>query len=70
MKQIIVKTRLQAIRFAEGGNRHSQRAAYWMERGKAHRAECLPGEKTALVRENCGGLWWSATKTIAKKLGI
>ena len=70
MKQIIAKNKTDAVAFAEGGNGRSQRAAYWKEKGKAFRAECVPGQTKAVITENCGGLWWSATKTIAQKLGI
>ena len=70
MKQIIATTRKEAIEFAEGGNGHSQRAAYWKQGGKAYRAECVPGQTKATITENCGGLWWSATITVAKKLGL
>lgn len=69
MKQIIAKNREEAIEFAEGGNGHSQRAAYWKQDGKAFRAECVHGQKEATISD-ASGLWWSATITVAKKLGI
>jgi len=31
MKQMIAKSRKEAIEFAEGGNGNTQRAAYWMQ---------------------------------------
>ena len=70
MQQFIAKNRADAIKLAEGGNGHSQRAAYWKSGGKAYRAECLPGERQATITEDCGGLWWSAQKTVAQKLGL
>ena len=70
MKQIIAPNRSQAIKFANGGNVHAQRAAYWKAGGIAYRAERCPGERECRIKENVGGLWWSATKTIAQKLGI
>jgi len=70
MKQAIVSTRKEAIKFAEAANGNSQRSSYWKENNKAYRAECIPGETACTIRENCGGLWWSATKTIAQKLGL
>lgn len=68
MKQKIAKNRRAAIKFAEAGNKNSQRAAYWKERDVCYRAERLPGEKMALIREGVGGYAWSAHKTIAKKI--
>ena len=70
MKQLIAKSRKGAIEFAEGGNGHSQRAAYWKHGNIINRAEVIPGQKTARITENVGGLWWSATQTIADKFGI
>jgi hypothetical protein len=70
MKQIIAKNRAEAKKFCEGGSIHSQRAAYWRQGSVAYRFERLPGEKEPTWREDVGGYWWSATLTIAEKLGI
>jgi len=70
MKRAIVKNRTEAIRFANGGSVKAQRAAYWKSKGIAYRAERCPGERECSISENVGGYWWSATKTIAQKLGI
>jgi len=70
MKQLIAKSRKEAIEFAEGGNGHSQRNAYWPQGKTINRASVIPGQKTATIKENVGGLWWSATQTIADKFGI
>ena len=70
MKQIIAKNRKEAIEFAEGGNGKTQRAAYWLQGKIINRAEVIPGQKIATIKENVGGHWWSATKTIAEKFGI
>jgi len=70
MKQIIVKNRAAAKTFCEGGNIHSQRAAYWKEGSIAYRFERLPGETSPTWREDVGGYWWDAKTTIAEKLEI
>jgi len=70
MKQMIAKNRKEAIEFVEGGNGHTQRAAYWMQGKVINRAEVIPGQKTASITENVGGYWWNAKTTIAQKLGI
>jgi len=68
MKQIIAKSRNAAIKFAEGGRKDSQRAAYWKSAGKAYRAERIPGGQ--VVVGDADGLWWSATITVRQKLGM
>ena len=70
MKQMIAKNRKEAIAFVEGGNGHSQRAAYWLQGKIINRAEVIPGQKTATIKENVGGCWWDAKTTIAQKFGI
>lgn len=66
-QQIIAKNREEAIAFAEGGNGHSQRTAYWKSGKKIYRAECLPGDREAAVGP-AEGHWWSATKTVKQKI--
>lgn len=70
MQQIIAKDRAEAKKFCEGGNIQSQRAAYWKQGSIVYRFERLPGETSPTWREDVGGYWWSATLTIAQKLGI
>ena len=70
MKKIIAKNRTEAVKFANGGKIHAQRAAYWKSKGVAYRAERCPGEHECRIAEDVANLWWSATKTIAQKLGI
>ena len=70
MKQIITTNRASSIKFANGGSIHAQRIAYWKSGGVAYRAERLAGERECRISENVGGNWWSATKTIAQKLGL
>ena len=70
MKQMIAKNRKEAIAFVEGGNGHSQRAAYWLQGKIINRAEVIPGQKTATIKENVGGYLWDAKTTIAQKFGI
>ena len=67
MKQMIAKSRKEAIEFAEGGNGNTQRAAYWMQGKIINRAEVIPGQKEAAITENVGGYWWDAKTTIAQK---
>lgn len=69
MKQIIAKNREEAEKFVSEGRRDSQRAAYWKEGKKAFRFERLPGCEPTW-NDNATGLWWSATLTVAQKLGI
>lgn len=70
MKQIIAKNRTAAVKFANGGSIHAQRSAYWKSKGIAYRAERIPGQRECSIAEDVAGLWWSATKTIAQKLGL
>ena len=70
MKQIIAKNRKEAKRFCEGGSKHSQRLAYWKEGNRAFRFERIPGADSPTWQADIGGQWWSATLTIAQKLGI
>ena len=67
MKQMIAKSRKEAVEFAEGGNGKTQRAAYFLEGGIISRAEVIPGQKKATIRENVGGCWWDAKTTLAQK---
>ena len=67
MKQMIAKSRKEAIKFAEGGNGKTQRAAYWLQGKIINRAEVIPGQKIATIKENVGGHWWDAKTTIAQK---
>jgi hypothetical protein len=67
MKQMIAKSRKEAIEFAEGGNGKTQRAAYWLQGKIINRAEVIPGQKKATITENVGGYWWDAKTTIAQK---
>jgi len=69
MNQIIASSRPEAVKFANGGAVRAQRTAYWKSNGRAFRAERCPGERECRIRENFSG-WWSATKTVAQKLGI
>lgn len=70
MKQIIAKNRAEAKKFCEGGRKHSQRVAYWKEGKRAFRFERIPGEISPTWQADVGGQWWSATQTVAQKLGI
>ena len=70
MKQMIAKSRKEAIAFAEGGNGKTQRAAYWSQGNIIYRAEVLPGQKKATIKENVGGYWWDAKTTIAQKIAL
>jgi len=69
MKKIIARNRAEAVAFANGGAIRAQRTAYWKANGRAYRAERFPGERECRIRENFAG-WWSATKTVAQKLGL
>ena len=69
MKCQITKNQESAVVFAEGGNGKGQRTAYWAENKNAYRAECLPGERKAIISD-ANGLWWNATKTVRNKLGL
>lgn len=70
MKQIVAKNREGGKRFCEGGRKSSQRIAYWKEGLRAFKFERIPGETSPTWQADVGGQWWSATQTVAKKLGI
>jgi hypothetical protein len=70
MKQIIAKNRAEAHRFCKGGRLGSQRLAYWKKGKRAFRFERILGEASPVWQADVGGLYWSATQTVAQKLGI
>jgi hypothetical protein len=70
METKIVKTQAQAVKFAQGGGIHTQRAAYFAHAGKAYRAERLPGEHFCRAVEEADGLWYDEGVTLRQALGL